>query len=1065
LVRWLRADREGLWRRWRTVAALIVGALALLALAVGRAPAPARAQAAGPALRQVPGTLPGIGLARWLSAAPPDQRLEIGVGIARPDPAGEQALVNALYDPSSPLYHHFLSVADFNARFGVRPATTAAVRRWLTGGGLTITSASAGGDYFTASGTVAQLDDLVHVRIGDYRYAGRSFYAPATSPSVPAGLPIDGIAGLENLTHFSVSATPGHRLAATRSADAAIAASRRLLRSGAHRVRSALGLPITVSGEGTEQTYTPQDLWGFYNAPGASALTDANGFSNPTALADSKFTLGQGQIMGIFTEGEDSSVIRQLRLFENTLGLPKVPVRIIETEGLPDSAYSDNSGSVEWYLDSQASTGMAPDVKQLDLFTAKTFQDADVAKEFDYWANDPTGPREMNASFGECEENPTAPVTGPLANLPAGVALGGMMENLADPFLRQAVIEGRTLFTSAGDTGSGCPSVVLPILGAGNGLLIQPVPFQNYPCISDYVVCVGGTTPSSAGAGYPKAAQRANEQAWTFTGGGSSYFNPAPSFQQGVANIDIHCVSNDLGTVLYTPGTAPLCRGVPDVADMAGGGNDFFFFYQDGEPSVEGGTSLASPLMMGQWARVQAAAPVARQRAGGLGFADPLIYHQAASADRCTKAPCGGTYGRDFFDITQAEDIGDVPGGQLGVTVPVGVGLSNGVYAPGPGWDYVSGWGSLNDANFIQDVDGTIDARVRDTGTERPAVRVCSVSMSSPLGNATDQVTSSNDPGLDLSAARLTTQGANIVATLTVPDLKAGLPLTSLLGARFYVAWSEGDQVYYALASEAVGGRFSYSAGSTGAPFANGLPVNGTYTNTATVSGTADPATGQITITVPAADVGSPGPGALLQDPQAFSQEEVATLSLTVDSADTLRPWSVDDGQLDSIGVDVVMDGVPGATCTTTLPRTSVATADTGILSIGRTPVPRRHGAIRAPETRITHKAFSRREIRLSGTARAFDGHRIRAVGVSVARTRRIHRRLRCAFLTAGGRFTRFGGCRPRDYLRARGTVRWSFLRRLRLAPGVYFLWERAVDNHGLATRNVSGRHVFFRIR
>ena len=76
--------------------------------------------------------------------------------------------------------------------------------------------------------------------------------------------------------------------------------------------------------------------------------------------------------MGIFGEGETSSVVAQLRLFEQAMGLPKVPVRVVETEGGPDSAYGDNTGAIEWYLDSQSSTGMAPDVSQLDFYFAKS---------------------------------------------------------------------------------------------------------------------------------------------------------------------------------------------------------------------------------------------------------------------------------------------------------------------------------------------------------------------------------------------------------------------------------------------------------------------------------------------------------------------------------------------------------------------------------------------------------------------------------------------------------------------------------------------------------------------
>jgi hypothetical protein len=123
-------------------------------------------------------------------------------------------------------------------------------------------------------------------------------------------------------------------------------------------------------------------------------------------------------------------------------------VSTVETEGGPASAYGDNTGAVEWYLDSQSSTGMSPDVSQLEFYFAKSLYDPDIFEDFDYWANDPSGPREMNASFGECEENPTNPVTGPLAQLPYGTEFGDELEAVAEPILRQAAIEGRTLFSS-----------------------------------------------------------------------------------------------------------------------------------------------------------------------------------------------------------------------------------------------------------------------------------------------------------------------------------------------------------------------------------------------------------------------------------------------------------------------------------------------------------------------------------------------------------------------------------------------------------------------------------------
>ena len=99
------------------------------------------------------------------------------------------------------------------------------------------------------------------------------------------------------------------------------------------------------------------------------------------------------------------------------------------------------------------------------------------------------------------------------------------------------------------------------------------------------------------------------------------------------------------------------------------------------------------------------------------GVRGPDIYRQAQ--DACTSsnaAPCtGGSYGRDFFDVTQSE-----------------YGAGNGAYQPGPGWDYASGWGALNVANFIQDVDGSPPQSTAG-GTEKPRGTVNATSTS-PTG-------------------------------------------------------------------------------------------------------------------------------------------------------------------------------------------------------------------------------------------------------------------------------------------------------------------------------------------
>jgi pseudomonalisin len=825
------------------------GLLALTGLALASPGAAAEGTATTQAItpstttHMVPAVLSGLSVATFQGPALSSQVLSIGVSVQRPNTSGELALYNELYDPSSSLYHQFLTPSQFASEFGVSSADTSAIKSWLTGGGLTIDSSDPTGDYYMLSGTVAQLDALFDVAIGDYTFDGTNFVANNIPPSVPVNLPIDAVAGLDTFRKFSTMSMANATPAGT--------------------------IPSPPAQAGTEATLQPRDLWGVYDDP----TNDPNP-ADMTSPAHSKVDFGQGQTAGVFGEGETSSVVAQLRLFEQHENFPKVPVRTIETEGAPDSAYGDNTGAIEWYLDTQSITGMAPDISQLDLYFSKSLYDADIFQSFDYWANDPNGPRQMNASFGECEQNPTNPATGPLAQTPYGTEFGDELEAVADPILRQATMEGRTLFSSAGDTGSGCPEVVAPVIGAGNGLAIQPVPMVSYPCTSDYVVCVGGTVVGVNGTTEPQESQRASETSWTFGGGGSSHFITEPAFQAGVSNVDQKCISTPSGEP-YNPTSAPTCRGVPDVADMSGNetGNAYFI-YIDGEPSSEGGTSLSSPLMVGQWTRVQAGAPKKVQSQGGLGFADETIYDQALH----------GNYAQEFYDITASE-----------------YGAGNGAYQPGTGWDYASGWGSLNVANFIAAVDNdpTGVATVAEAAPEKAAVVEKSIAMTSPEGNATDPVVVSlgNDPSLDLTNVTLAASASKgITATFYGPGLGA-LPPDGQ-SASFYAAWLYNGTVYYAQANEDNAGTFSYSSGST---------AGGSYTDTTDSAATGNVTGNTITVTVPASEVGSPPVKALLLDPQFFSaldagSTDAAYLSLTTDSADNLAPVLSDNGLSESIG-------------------------------------------------------------------------------------------------------------------------------------------------------------------
>src|SRR5437879_956954 len=82
---------------------------------------PTAAGASGPAVKLTQNVLPGIQNMSSTSPVAPGTTIRIGVSLERPDPAAEKAFLQDVYNPSSSLFHHFLTPVQFNQRFGVQP--------------------------------------------------------------------------------------------------------------------------------------------------------------------------------------------------------------------------------------------------------------------------------------------------------------------------------------------------------------------------------------------------------------------------------------------------------------------------------------------------------------------------------------------------------------------------------------------------------------------------------------------------------------------------------------------------------------------------------------------------------------------------------------------------------------------------------------------------------------------------------------------------------------------------------------------------------------------------------
>jgi uncharacterized membrane protein len=216
-----------------------------------------------------------------------------------------------------------------------------------------------------------------------------------------------------------------------------------------------------------------------------------------------------------------------------------------------------------------------------------------------------------------------------------------------DVFFEEFAAQGQSFLDASGDAGA---------YDAG----INPF---FYPAEDVYVTAVGGTSLTTAGAGGPWTS----EIAWTNSGGGISPDGiTIPGWQSGVASS-----SNG--------GSATL-RNIPDVAMEA----DFDNYVCDFGSCSGGwaGTSFAAPRWAGFAALInQQAVEAGTAPKGGVGFLNPPLYLLAE----------GNRYSDDLHDIVYGNN--DAAGQPEWFSAVAG-------------YDLVTGWGSANGQNLIDDLAG-----------------------------------------------------------------------------------------------------------------------------------------------------------------------------------------------------------------------------------------------------------------------------------------------------------------------------------------------------------------------
>ena len=664
-------------------------------------------------------------------AVPAELRLEhLTLVLARPpeiQQAFEQFLKNQ-QDPASGDYHHWLTPLEVGERFGLTVHDISALKQWLESQNLQVDSVSNSRVRINFSGTSAAMADAFGSELHYFLGNGRKRISIAGPPKIPAALaPV--VAGIHGL-----SSTEYHPL----------------YKSRVGRLAGTPNLTFFI-GDQPVNLIVPADFAVIYDL-------------NPVYAAN---ITGAGQTIAVI--GRSRIYDADIENLQLTVGMPvKDPVLIIPPDGfdpgppetVPPAGFAPSVDQGEATLDVMRAGSTAPGATVDLVVSASTLTTDGIAIAAPYVVDStPVPAKIMSLSFSACENEASQ----------QGVAFW-------DNVFSQAAAEGISVFVASGDSGAaGCEASFQP---PSSSQIRSP----NALCSSSYATCVGGTefadsnnpgqywSPDSNPVTFESALSYIPEGAWNepgnalgpqaaSSGGGVSAYIPTPPWQTGPG-----VPANRIGR--YTPDVSfSAAEHDAYFGCFAAGGGDCLTFFVDFS-----GTSAAAPSMAG------IAALLNQKMGAAQGNLNPTLYNLAATSNGV------------FHDVTVDSSGVGVPNCNILTPSmcnnstpssfnPSGEGLLG--YVVGPGYDEVTGLGSLDVANFLASW-STVGVNTASTTTALASTVNPALVGSTVTLTATVTTTGSSKPTgtvafLDgpstLGTATLTTAG---IATLVTSSLALG---------------------------------------------------------------------------------------------------------------------------------------------------------------------------------------------------------------------------------------------------------------------------------------------------
>ncbi|GAB2573813.1 S53 family serine peptidase [Dyella jejuensis] len=329
------------------------------------------------------------GTAQLVGSLPATQWMSLDVVLPVRDQAGLDQFVADVTNPASPNFHHYLTPAQFTARFGPTQNDYATVVDYLTKHGFTVTGGSRDGMDVQIAGPVSAVESAFNVKMRVYKHPteSRNFFSADREPTTSLAIPLWHVSGLNN---YSIP-----KPLYVKKSDYAAASG----------ISPDAVVSHATTGSGPSSSFLGSDMRAAYY--GGSALT------------------GAGQNLGLF-EYEGTDLADLTTYYKNAKQTNNVPVSVISVDGTSTSCTAkSNCDDTEQTLDMTQALGMAPGLSSLVMYVGST----DTAIISAMTTHSPL-PTTIGCSWGWTPDDPST----------------------LDPYFEKMAAQGQTFFAASGDS-------------------------------------------------------------------------------------------------------------------------------------------------------------------------------------------------------------------------------------------------------------------------------------------------------------------------------------------------------------------------------------------------------------------------------------------------------------------------------------------------------------------------------------------------------------------------------------------------------------------------------------